>query len=151
LSPQNVNCAYCGNPRPNVIRETQDGTQTGFSLRGLFSRNRQRFQIIDPTPLVDCALCGRRYYLFATPNDQTFIDEFLQSHVMLADNVISSMVVFGVMPEDLASHIIGITQPESSENRIHIIIHYSNQRYFISCIKFRGKYLALNFEKVVIE
>ena len=129
----------------------QDGMQSGFSLRGFFSRNRQRFQIIDPTPLVDCAICGRRYYLFATINDQKFIDEFLQTHVMLSGNVIDSMVTFGMMPEDLASHIVGITQPKSSKNSIHIIIWHSNQRYFISCVKYEGRYLALNFEEVIIE
>ena len=70
---------------------------------------------------------------------------------MLTDNVIDSMNVFNIPTDELARFVVGITQPEGSKNMIHIVICYSNHRYFISCEKSMGKYLALNFEKVVIE
>ena len=70
---------------------------------------------------------------------------------MLTDNVIDSMNAFNIPMDELARFIIGITQPEGSRSTIHIIICYSNHRYFISCKKYMGKYLALNLEKVVIE
>lgn len=158
MNGQNISCIFCGNPRPNILRELQEGTQTGFSLRGLISRNRQRFQVVSPTPLVNCLLCNRRYYLFAVEADREFVEYFLNNHVLLTTHVVDSIIAFGLPPSELVEYVIGIAQPENSRNLIYIVILYSNKRYFISCKKYtgsdpdyRGKYLALNADKVVIE
>lgn len=90
--------------------------------------------------------------------DKEFVDYFLNNHVLLTTDVIDSIVAFGLPPNELTDYVIGIARPENSRNLIYIVILYSNKRYFISCEKYtgsdpdyRGKYLALNADKVVIE
>ena len=169
MEDQRLGCVYCGNPRPSVLKEVQDGTTTkqsltaglsgGFSfllklkgeLKGSFARNKQKHQIINPTPLVDCGICGRKYYLYGIKSDKEFINEFLENHVDLTENVIDMINLLGIPLEHLGDYVVGITKPERSRSQLHIVIFYSNRRYFITCEKFRGGYLALNVERVVIE
>ena len=96
--------------------------------------------------------------MFAMETDREFVGYFLTNHVLLTTHVIESINSFGLPPADLAEYVVGIAQPENSRKVVYVVILYSNKRYFISCEKYsgpiqeyRGKYLALNIDKVVIE
>jgi hypothetical protein len=148
-------CPYCGNPNPNVKRRMKGTFEMKFDA-GSPKAGVSYDSIDQQTPLINCKLCDRKYYLYAQKEDADFCKRLLNKTVF-HETVYEIMKNYGLSPGDIVPGFEGLTQVKSITScingikkrvnwgdEIHLIFSKEQMTYFITLNNSNHKFQAIN-------